>query len=77
MRKTKAQRPCALGRAVCGTAGLAGILIRLSAGMVAVACLGYLVTGRLSRRVKKGEKDFAPASPGQWHSPGTGGNPQG
>jgi len=66
-----------MGRAVCGTAGLAGMLLRLSAGVVAVACLGYLVTERLSKKGKKKKNAFPPASPGPWHSPETGGNPQG
>ncbi|MEW6521433.1 MAG: hypothetical protein AB1461_18710 [Thermodesulfobacteriota bacterium] len=53
MRKSDDQRPCAMGRAVCGAAGLAGTILRLSAGMVAIACLGYLVAGRGWRTVKK------------------------
>lgn len=57
-----------MGRAVCGAAGLAGTLLRLSAGMVAIACLGYLATGRAWRLGKKKKDALASTSPGQRHS---------
>lgn len=65
MKKTNARRPCAMGKAVCATAGLAGTLLRLSAGMVAIACLGYLAAGRAWRLGKKKKDAPASASPGQ------------
>jgi len=56
MRKPDEQRPCAMGRAVCGAAGLAGTLIRLTVGIVAVACLGYLAAGSIRKQEGKKKK---------------------
>ncbi|MBU4298373.1 MAG: hypothetical protein L6365_05285 [Desulfobulbaceae bacterium] len=53
MRMTDEQKPGVMAKALCGTAGLAATLIRLSTGIAAVACLGYFMKGRMMKREKK------------------------
>jgi len=65
MSKTDTQRPCAMGRAVCSTAGLAGTLIRLTAGIAAVACLGYLAACSIRKQGKKEKMPLHPSRRGE------------
>jgi len=67
MRETGEQTPGVMARTVCGAAGLAATLVRLSAGIAAVACLGYFMKERMTKRGKKKKNASAPTSPGKWH----------
>ena len=63
MENTKEQQPCMLGKAVCGTVGLAGLLIRLSAGVVIFAGLGVLAVDAIKKR---GRRKKTPYPSQQW-----------
>lgn len=56
-----------MARAVCGTAGVAATLVRLSAGIAAVACLGWFVKEMIKTREEKKKNDFTQISPGKGH----------
>ncbi|MCJ7603132.1 MAG: hypothetical protein MUO63_16745 [Desulfobulbaceae bacterium] len=68
MKETGEQRPGVIVRTVCATAGLAAALVRLSAGIVAVACLGYFVKERVKKSKKMKKNYFSPPSQGKEHS---------
>lgn len=65
MRETGEQRPGVIVRTVCGTAGLAAALVRLSAGIVAVAGLGYFVKERVKKSKKMKKNSFSPPLQGK------------
>jgi uncharacterized membrane protein YuzA (DUF378 family) len=67
MRKTNTRPQCGMARAVCGTAGVAATLVRLSAGIAAVACLGWFVKEMIKAREEKKKNDFTQISTGKGH----------
>jgi len=65
MKETGEQRPGVMARTVCATAGLVAALVRLSAGIVAVACLGYFIKDRVKKSKKMKKSSFSPPSQGK------------
>lgn len=53
MSDTDEQGPRGMARAVCGTAGGAATLVRLSAGIAVVACLCWFVKDLVGIRKKR------------------------